>query len=475
MFCRLDPLHPHAQLHQQQEALQQLHLWQEGEIAVFGEAVQQATEQLHLPIAWVGVPRQGQLLFKATVGLHHLLGYETLRSQPLPYTESYGQYVIDAQQPLVISETTADPVWATSVLCQHYGVRAYCGIPLVTVKGICIGVLAVLSPHPQAFDPIAVDLLRLIGQGAIAAYERDQALAVTPPVVINGARPAAVELATHPTDRLMIQLLQELTYELRTPLTSIIGMTRVLEQQVYGNLTDKQKKYLAIVRQSGDQVLTSVEEMLNLSHLIESGIQLKLTATDVEMLAQQVLQQLHHINEQRNHTLHISVEPGHRLWSLDKEKITAALYYLLYSMLHITSEGAQIHLHIAWRGEPHESASELQVSLWINHPAIADQLGDHSFDLQAVQQQIPSSLQPWLDRYPIVTTALCALQSQPQGPDSLKIRLREVCGLLICCELLSLHQGRLVLQNSPQVGYRYIVKVPALDTADTIASAPDAS
>ena len=44
------------------------------------------------------------------------------------------------------------------------------------------------------------------------------------------------------TDQLKIELLDRLMQELRTPLTSVMGMTSVLSREIYGPLRQKQKE-----------------------------------------------------------------------------------------------------------------------------------------------------------------------------------------------------------------------------------------
>jgi His Kinase A (phospho-acceptor) domain/GAF domain len=61
------------------------------------------------------------------------------------------------------------------------------------------------------------------------------------------------------------ELLADLAQELRTPLTSILGMSRVLQQEIYGSLGSKQKDYLGIIYQSGQKLVEIVDRISTLS------------------------------------------------------------------------------------------------------------------------------------------------------------------------------------------------------------------
>ena len=61
------------------------------------------------------------------------------------------------------------------------------------------------------------------------------------------------------------ELLVNLAQELRTPLTSIFGMASVLQQEIYGPLSSKQKDYLGIIYQSGQKLVEIVDRISTLS------------------------------------------------------------------------------------------------------------------------------------------------------------------------------------------------------------------
>ncbi|MGB0562324.1 MAG: histidine kinase dimerization/phospho-acceptor domain-containing protein [Spirulinaceae cyanobacterium] len=470
MFCRLNICTPRTQPHQWQQNLQQFDLNPTTPPPLFQVALEQACGQLSVAIAWCGLVSGQQVRLTPNLGLDQLPQGQHLRTQGLPYTDSYAQYIIDAQQPLCINSTTKQAVFATSPLCQVYGIRAYCGVPLLTSDPeVCLGVLAVAALEPRSWQAADVAWLTLLARWVVAVQERDRAVrqAHNTPAIEPKPTPTQPSATAALPKALLVKLLQELAAELRTPLTPMMGMTRMLEKQVYGILTEKQAEYVGIIRQSGEQLLARTEEMMGLGALIEQEHdRLNPSSTDVEMLMRQVLQQLAGVTDAQQHQIQLSVEPGHRLWLLDKEKIIPAIYHLLYSLLNNLNPGSQVQLHLAWPGRLIGAAAshpaELQLDIWATHPQLMAYRANFEFDPQTLRAQLPSLLHPWLEQYPIVLTILDVLQAQSLQTAKV-ISTPDVCRLLLCCELLRLHQGRLSLRAAAQAGegYRYGVKLPA--------------
>lgn len=487
MFCRLNSCTPQTQPQQWQRQYQQLNLELGSLPSEFQIALEQACEQLQVSIAWFSFVESGRVCFAPTLGWEQLHHARSLRSQGLDYLDSYAQYVIDSQQPLRIINTAKQPVFAISPLYQHHGIRAYCGVPLLTAANLCLGVLAVAAPAPHHWQPQDVAWLELLARWCITSQERDCALQQTAQPsrrrLLARQKTSVYDASTDksPTRKpsahkpiyepLMVKLVKELAHELRTPLTSIMGMTRVLEQQVYGELTRKQEEYLHIVRTSGEQLLMLAEEMVTVSTLAEQGTTVNKSNVDVELVVQQVLQQLTNLENQQNHTIHLSVEPGQRLWLLDKEKIIPAIYHLLHSLLSHSNAGSQIYIHIAWHNNEAVGLNpELHLTFWATHPQLMAYSSPQEFDPQLFRKQLTPLLQTWVEQYPIILHLLCVLQAQSLQSQPI-LNVQEAYRLLLCCELLHLHGGRLSLKSSPEHRYSYIIKLPS--TGSITASAPN--
>jgi signal transduction histidine kinase len=321
-------------------------------IPVFDEATQTAARFIETPICFLGLMVQEQLWLKSAIGLSRLgLMNQIAASRRISREESYCTYVVDSHQSIAIDDTYDDEVFAKSLLSQHYGIRAYLGTPLITSNGWCIGTLAVMDLAPRQFSVQDQEFLALCARWCLGEFERDyfsklqseqlnEWLMVRPsPPQATPSSPSDTPPPTHSLSHVKLRLLQGLTQELRTPLTAVIGMASILCGEVFGSLTQKQKEYLEIIRNSGQQINALVHEMLKLGSNVEITSQLQLNPVNIEMLCQQVINDLASTAQQKRLELRLSVEPGKRIWLLDKEKVQQALYYLLMSILDSAESG----------------------------------------------------------------------------------------------------------------------------------------
>ena len=73
--------------------------------------------------------------------------------------------------------------------------------------------------------------------------------------------------------------LASLSHEFRTPLNGVLGMARLLEGT---RLTAEQKTYVTALHDSGQHLLTLVNDVLDFAKLGAGGVDLHPAATDVE-------------------------------------------------------------------------------------------------------------------------------------------------------------------------------------------------
>ncbi|HQT05531.1 MAG TPA: ATP-binding protein, partial [Thiotrichales bacterium] len=82
------------------------------------------------------------------------------------------------------------------------------------------------------------------------------------------------------------EFLSSMSHELRTPLNSIIGFSQLLE---LSDISDKQKKQLRTITQSGKHLLTLINDVLEFAKLENGKIHLNLQPVDVRPIIEQVV------------------------------------------------------------------------------------------------------------------------------------------------------------------------------------------
>jgi len=138
------------------------------------------------------------------------------------------------------------------------------------------------------------------------------------------------------------EFLANMSHELRTPLNSIIGFSEVLEDQIFGELNETQKKYIHNINTSGMHLLQLINDVLDLSK-VEAG-KMSLQCEDFPIPAA-----LHDINtamrnELDKKNLSFDMEIDERLASLnaDKQKVRQIMLNLLSNAVKFTPQGGMI-------------------------------------------------------------------------------------------------------------------------------------
>ncbi len=456
LFCRLDGATAQTRSQRRLDILTDLGLLEPDRSAVFEEAVQTAVQLIDLPIGILSIVEPERELIKSATGLSRLgVVNAVARERQWPIADSWGIHVVDSQQILVLRDALDHPAFASSVMVQQYGIRAYLGAPLISAAGDCVGVLAVLSTAPYEFSQQDIEFLVLNARLAMSEYERQQLDRPKPQAAQSGFNalgrdagfPNGFAPLTHPTvNPLKFELLAQLTQELRTPLTSVMGMASVLTREVYGPLTSKQKEYLDIIHHSGEYLLSLVQEVLELSSLDISQQTLNLTSLDIEMLCQQAIGSLEQAANRRDQQIRLSVEPGNRIWYLDKEKMRQMLYHLIFSVVYSAAAGSIVRLHVA------NKESGLRLTVWTSHPHIGEGMpfADGYIDTNyGGGQESPA-------------THGVALLSPPKVMTQKSEGYQKNLGLLLGRQVVELHGGDIQIQGSGVPGYRYVINLPRL-------------
>jgi GAF domain-containing protein len=106
------------------------------------------------PVAMMTLVDRDRQFFKSSFGLSE--PWQTLRETPL--TLSFCKYAVARRAPLVIPDTTKDPLFKDSPASRELAVVAYAGIPL-EVDGQPLGAFCVVDHEPRAWSAEVVQVL----------------------------------------------------------------------------------------------------------------------------------------------------------------------------------------------------------------------------------------------------------------------------------------------------------------------------
>ncbi|MEA2938238.1 MAG: hypothetical protein QOC56_1742, partial [Alphaproteobacteria bacterium] len=87
--------------------------------------------------------------------------------------------------------------------------------------------------------------------------------------------------ALEDADKVKIEFVHHVSYELRSPLTNIIGFSHFLADPVTGPLTGKQHEYLGYIQQSTNALLAIINNILDLATIDAGAMKLNLGEVDI--------------------------------------------------------------------------------------------------------------------------------------------------------------------------------------------------
>ena len=151
--------------------------------------------------------------------------------------------------------------------------------------------------------------------------------------------------ALEAADRLKTAFISHVSYELRTPLTNIIGFSELLASPIAGPLTDRQRDYLNDICLSGRTLLSIIDDILDLATIDAGTLDLKLSPVKVRDVIGQAVQGVEERLRLNNVKLQIRIEPGIDSFVADGRRVTQILYNLLSNAIGFSERGGRIALN----------------------------------------------------------------------------------------------------------------------------------
>jgi len=145
-------------------------------------------------------------------------------------------------------------------------------------------------------------------------------------------------------DRLKSNFLATVSHELRTPLTSIIGYSEMLVEGLAGDLSAEQREFVQTIRDKGEQLLTLIKGLLDLSKLESGTMSLRKTQTDIAAVLRDVSQTMTPTARKKEVELVVDVENGLPLMWADSERLRQVFLNLTENAIKFTPPSGRVTL-----------------------------------------------------------------------------------------------------------------------------------
>lgn len=136
------------------------------------------------------------------------------------------------------------------------------------------------------------------------------------------------------------------SHELRTPLHSIIGFSEILLQKTFGDLNERQQKYLNTIFGSGKHLLHLVSNILDLAKIEAGKAELTYQTFPITGVIDEVMMVIQHLAEKKGIKLEKTINNKINTFTADRIKFKQILYNLLSNAIKFTPDGGKVGIDI---------------------------------------------------------------------------------------------------------------------------------
>ena len=175
-------------------------------------------------------------------------------------------------------------------------------------------------------------------------------------------------------DRLKSDFIKHVSYELRTPLTTILGFSEHLASGTPGPLNNQQEEYIQAIVAGGNTLKNLVNDILDLA-LVESGaLRLELERIDLTVLIADIASHAREWATKVGLSLNVELGKEAGIFLADARRLRQIVFNLLSNSFKYTPRGGTITLTAAIVGE------DVQISVADNGPGLPPDMKANVFE-----------------------------------------------------------------------------------------------
>jgi len=224
-------------------------------------------------------------------------------------------------------------------------------------------------------------------------------------------------------ERLRQEVVQMVSHDLKTPLSTVRSFLEMLDAGVFGDLSDRGQQLLKLADSSTVRMLTLIKDLLDIEKMEAGMLQLERKQVDLQDLLEQSAGSVS--AQATEHGVEVEVQPCELKVTADPARIVQVLVNLLSNAIKFSSRGAIVELAADVDGD------------WV-----AVRVSDHG-------RGVPSEkIATIFDRFSQVR----ASDASEKGGSGL--------GLAICKALVELHGGQISVESQDGCGSTFVFKLP---------------
>lgn len=156
--------------------------------------------------------------------------------------------------------------------------------------------------------------------------------------------------ALEAADRLKSDFIQHVSYELRTPLTNIMGQSELLASEAFGKLNKKQREYMGDIIASSDALRALINDILDLA-TVDAGIMtLDIADADIAEVVEASVEGLRDRLSEQRLTLEFDVPRNIGTFRVDAQRVRQILFNLVSNAIRFSNADGHIRVSAAKEG-----------------------------------------------------------------------------------------------------------------------------
>ncbi|ANK79486.1 MAG: hypothetical protein TEF_00790 [Rhizobiales bacterium NRL2] len=148
-------------------------------------------------------------------------------------------------------------------------------------------------------------------------------------------------------DMIKSEFLENMSYELRTPLNTILGFAEILQNDYFGTLNDRQREYASGILEASEQFLSMINDMLDLASIQAGHLQVDRDVFVVSDIIEQVQEKYGERAERRQLALSSELPDDLPRLDGDPRRIQQILNNLMSNAVKFTPPGGAITIGAA--------------------------------------------------------------------------------------------------------------------------------
>jgi signal transduction histidine kinase len=243
--------------------------------------------------------------------------------------------------------------------------------------------------------------------------------------------------ALETADEIKVDFVHHVSYELRSPLTNIIGFAELLSDTGVGPLNAKQREYLSYITKSTSSLLAIINNILDLATIDAGAMTLNLGEVDIRAAVIEAAEGIQDRLVTENLSLVIDVTPDIGSFTADGARVRQVLFNLLSNAAGFSPQNETIRLSAVRRPDA------IIFTVTDHGPGIPEDFQERAFELFETHAQ----------------------GSQHRGPG---------LGLSLVRSFVELHGGKVMLDSMPGRGTKVTCSFPLEQAADPVGARPAA-